>query len=179
MCRSVRHRPRLIRFFIQFLERLSENSLRCPWSNPTGSQEVPFWPISCSAWRPNSRLRLCPSTFSDSLRRGILRTSSVRSSAKSTYRSPTYQAVSAPARCRKPSAAYPLLCRCIEIADPSERPPPPPRPRRSGPGMCALRRRREPHLGSMLISSCRKPVGRSSSTHLGGKEGGCDESSFF
>ena len=49
------------------LLRLSEKSLRCPRSSPTGSQEVPFWPISCSAWRPNSRLERCPNTFSDSL----------------------------------------------------------------------------------------------------------------
>jgi hypothetical protein len=49
------------------LPTLSEKSLRCPRSSPTGSQEVPFWPISCSAWRPNSRLERRPNTFSDRL----------------------------------------------------------------------------------------------------------------
>src|SRR5215217_3101526 len=46
-----------------YLPKPSEKSLKCPWTNLTGSQEAHFWPISCSACWPNSRLERCSNTF--------------------------------------------------------------------------------------------------------------------
>ena len=45
------------------LEKLSEKSRARSQDSPVGYREGPFWPISCSAYRPNQRSERCSYPF--------------------------------------------------------------------------------------------------------------------
>jgi hypothetical protein len=45
------------------LPKLSEKSQKCSWRSPTGCREASFGPITCSAYRPNSRLERFSNPF--------------------------------------------------------------------------------------------------------------------
>src|SRR5918995_961936 len=54
------------------LEKLSEKSQTCSWRSPTGCREASFGPITCSAYRPNSRLERFSNPFRTVSGRGVL-----------------------------------------------------------------------------------------------------------
>jgi hypothetical protein len=49
--------------FTNLGEKLSEKSQTCSWRSPTGCREASFGPITCSAYRPNSRLERFSNPF--------------------------------------------------------------------------------------------------------------------
>jgi hypothetical protein len=49
--------------FTNLGEKLSEKSWTCSWRSPTGCREASFGPITCSAYRPNSRLERFSNPF--------------------------------------------------------------------------------------------------------------------